>query len=34
MNQALRPYIGRFVVVCFNDILIFSASMGEHLDHL
>lgn len=34
MNQALRPFIGRFVVVYFNDILIFSSTMSQHLEHL
>ena len=30
----LQPYIGVFVVVYFDDILVFSKSMKEHLNHV
>lgn len=30
MNEMLKPYLRKFVLVFFNDILVNSKSVGEH----
>jgi hypothetical protein len=34
MNEALRSFIGKFVMVYLNDTFIYNKSLEEHLDHL
>jgi hypothetical protein len=34
MNSILAPYLDRFVLVYLDDILIYSKSVSEHLEHL
>jgi len=34
MNEIFQPYLRRFVIVFFNDILIYSKTLDEHLLHL
>ena len=34
MNHALRAFICRFLVIYFDDILVYSKNLDGHIDHL
>jgi phosphorylcholine metabolism protein LicD len=34
MNIVLQPYIGKFVIAYFDDILVFDNNKEDHLHHL
>ena len=34
MNHVFKPFIGLFVVVFFNYILVYNKSQQDHMEHL
>jgi len=34
MHQVLRSLMGRFIIIYFNDILIYSSTLKSYLEHL
>nr|GEY71173.1 putative reverse transcriptase domain-containing protein [Tanacetum cinerariifolium] len=34
INRVCRPYLDKFVIVCIDDVLIYSKTREEHVEHL
>jgi len=34
MKEILRPFIGKFVMVYFDDILVYNCDVASHVEHI
>ena len=34
MNHLFQPFLRRFIIVFFDDVLVYSKTMADHLGHL
>lgn len=34
MNRVMKPFIRKYIVVYFDDILVYSKAMNKYVEHL